>query len=78
MSEYQPIKTKAELDLLDEQEMVSGYLHGLHCPDEPGSDKSRSFWHGWRNAQVDRGRVAIDDAQMMLAREIVGQYNGLN
>lgn len=78
MSEYQSVKTKAELNLLDEQEMVSGYLYGLNCANEPGSDKSKSFWHGWRNAQVDRGRISIDDAQMMLAREVVGKYTGLN
>jgi len=78
MSEFQPIRTKAELDLLDDDEIVAGYISGLNGDDEPGSDKSRSFWHGWRNGHSDRGFSPIDDAQIQLAREIVGRYVGLH
>lgn len=78
MSEFQPIRTKAELDLLDDEEIVAGYISGLNGDVEPGSDKSRSFWHGWRNGHSDRGLAPIDDAQIQLAREIVGRYVGLH
>lgn len=78
MSEYQPVKTKADLELLDDDEVVAGYMAGFKGAAEPGSDKSRSYWHGWRNGMVDSKRVRIDDAQMMLAREVVGRYVGLH
>lgn len=78
MSEYQPIRTKQELDLLDNEEVVAGYLDGLKGSSQPGSDKSKSFWHGWRNGRVDGGFAAIDCDQRRLAREIVGTYKGLN
>lgn len=81
MSEYQPVRTMAELGLLDSDEIVEGYRAGLDAPfgtPEPGSDKSRSYWHGWRNARVDRGFAAHDGAQRQLAREYVGTYKGLN
>lgn len=81
MSEYQPVRTMAELKLLDSDEIVQGYRAGLDAPfgaPEPGSDKSRSYWHGWRNGSSDGGHRAIDPAQRQLAREIVGKYKGLN
>ncbi|CUJ53288.1 Uncharacterised protein [Achromobacter xylosoxidans] len=78
MSEFQPVRTKADLELLDDGEMVAGYISGLNGNEEPGSDKSRSFWHGWRNGRSDRGLAPVDDAQMQLAREIVGRYMGLH
>ena len=81
MSEYQPVRTMAELDLLDDDEIVEGYRAGLHAPfgtPEPGSDKSRSYWHGWRNARVDSGFAVSDGAQRQLSREYVGKYKGLN
>ena len=78
MSEYTPVKTKQELDLLDQDEMVAGYLEGFVGSKEPGSDKSKSFWHGWRNGRVDGGFDEKDAAQVQLAREIVGTYKGLN
>lgn len=78
MSEYAPVRTKAELDLLDDADMAAGYLHGFNGGAEPGSNQSRSFWHGWRNGQVDGKHAVIDDDQMRLAREIVGRYHGLH
>ncbi|AZW14229.1 hypothetical protein CS344_20155 [Bordetella bronchiseptica] len=78
MSEFHPVRTKADLDLLDHDEIVQGYREGLAGAAQPGSDKSRSYWHGWRNAQVDRGWAKPDDAQCQLAREYVGRYVGLH
>ncbi|MDQ1921648.1 hypothetical protein [Massilia pseudoviolaceinigra] len=46
MSEYTPISTRAELELVDMDECVAGYLAGLRGEPEPGSDKSKSHWHG--------------------------------
>lgn len=78
MSEFQPVSTKADLDLLDIDEIVDGYRNCLRGESEPGSDKSRSYWHGWRNGMVDSRRIESDVHMTMLCREIVGKYRGLN
>ena len=70
MSEFIPVSTVAELSLLDEQEMVEGYLSGLSSSVEPGSDKSKAFWHGWRNGMSDKGFAPVDRHQHALAAEI--------
>ena len=72
MSEFRPVETVADLTNLDGDEIVSGYMEGWTSADEPGSDKSRSYWHGWRNAQTDKGRVPPDIHQQRLVHEMVG------
>lgn len=72
MSEFKPVETKAELDALCGDEVLAGYLHGLDCADEPGSDRSKAYWHGWRNAQADRGRMPVDIHQRRLVIEYLG------
>lgn len=78
MSEFHPVSTKADLDLLDTDEIVEGYRSGLRGAAEPGSDKSRSYWHGWRNGMADSRRMEPDVHMTMLCREIVGKCRGLN
>lgn len=78
MSEFNPVATKIDLDLLDNDEIVDGYRAGFRGENAPGSDKSRSYWHGWRNAMVDRGLADPDIAQIALCREVVGRYAGLH
>jgi hypothetical protein len=78
MSEFYPVRTVVDLDHLDEDEIVAGYKAGLHGAQEPGSDKSRAYWHGWRNGRVDGNHDQIDSAQVELARHMVGVYRGLN
>lgn len=72
MSEFKPVETVADLSCLDDDEIVAGYCGGLSCSDEPGSDKSRGYWHGWRNAQIDRGRMPPDVHSQRLVREYLG------
>ncbi len=72
MSEFKPVETVADLGLLDEDEIVRGYREGCGCAVEPGSDKSRSYWHGWRNAQTDKGRAPVDIYQQRLVAQYVG------
>jgi hypothetical protein len=68
MTERVPVTTTAELDSLDSAEIVEGYLDGLADPDnEPGDNRSKSYWHGWRNGSLDRsGRP--DPAALALAK----------
>jgi hypothetical protein len=78
MSEFIEVRTKDDLDALDSAEILAGYMDGRDNAPEPGSDKSRSYWHGWRNGMVDGKHREIDSAQMQLVREVVGTYRGLN
>lgn len=71
MSEFKKVCTKKELHMLDDDDVLAGYLAGLNGEREPGSDRSRSFWHGWRNGMVDSGRSEKDEEQAMLAEEVV-------
>jgi hypothetical protein len=73
MSEFQAVATLAELELLDQDDILAGYRAGFDGVPEPGSDKSRAYWHGWRNARVDRGLAQSDRAQQLLAQEYVRQ-----
>lgn len=72
MSEFTPVETKADLETLCEDDVLAGYMDGLINQNEPGSDKSRGYWHGWRNAQTDKGRAPVDVSQQRLVREIIG------
>jgi ribosome modulation factor len=56
---------------LDEEECLAGYRAGLDGETEPGSDKSRSFLHGWRNGMADKGRLPISPEQRDYAESYV-------
>lgn len=71
MGEFRPVSTKADLDTLDEAEIIQGYRDGLADDPEPGSNRSRSYWHGWRNGMADKGRIPMDCHMRNLAREVV-------
>lgn len=72
MSGFRPVETAKDLSRLDEDEVLRGYLDGMKCNQEPGSAFSRSYWHGWRNAQVDKGRLQPDVHQDRLVRDLIG------
>lgn len=71
MSEFAPIQTRADLLSQSSDEILAGYRSGFRGDPEPGSDKSRGYWHGWRNGMVDSGRAQMDAAQSKLAAEVV-------
>lgn len=75
MSEFQPVATLSDLEKLDADEMLDGYRAGLAEEPQPGSDKSKSFWHGWRNGMMDRGKLPHDRASTQLCQEYVAQSN---
>ena len=53
MAERVPVTTVAELVTLDDDEMVEGYLDGRKGDPEPGDNRSKSYWHGWRSGNAD-------------------------
>ncbi|HDR9497075.1 TPA: hypothetical protein QDC06_000262 [Burkholderia cepacia] len=69
MSEFKPFEFK-ESDLIDD-DVLAGYRSGYAGDPEPGSDKSRSFFHGWRNGRVDGGHQPIDSAQQEFAKSFI-------
>lgn len=72
MSEFTPVFTAEDLDALDTEEIVEGYMAGLRGDGEPGSGHGRAYWHGWRNGMVDSGRASLDAAQAQLAHALYG------
>lgn len=65
-----PITTIAELDTLDGDEMYEGFRDGFAGEPEPGGNRSRAYWHGWRNGAVDGGHRQKDAAQAILAAAV--------
>jgi hypothetical protein len=74
MGEFNPVRTIADLDTLDHDEIVEGYMDGFGGEPEPGNNRSRSYWHGWRNGAVDGRHREKDEAQAALAREVVASW----
>jgi hypothetical protein len=67
---FEPVRTKADLDALEHDEIVAGYLEYRSDDPEPGPNRGRAYWHGWRNAAIDHGRIPKDQAAAQLAREV--------
>lgn len=69
------VDTLEKLAELNQDEIVQGYLAGFDKSN--GMDvpigKSKSYYHGWLNAQVDRGRMKSSKAQQLLAEAIVSR-----
>lgn len=66
MAEFAPVLTLADFRQLDDGEVLAGYFDGFHGRPPPGSHRSRSFWHGWRNGRIDAGYDAPGLAHRML------------
>jgi hypothetical protein len=69
MSARIPVTTIAELDTLDDAEILEGYMDGLRGEPEPGDNRSKAYWHGWRNGFVDGGHREHDPAGIALAAD---------
>lgn len=78
MSEYlEPITDPAEIN---DDECLQGYRAGLGFIAIDYTQKSRSYWHGYRNGQVDRGLEPISPQQCEFARQVVpaGRAKGMH
>lgn len=69
MTYGEPIKSVADLKDLDGADVVEGYNDGLANEPEPKGNRSKSYWHGWRNGQIDGGHAKPDQSQRLLARD---------
>lgn len=68
---FAPVSTLADLDALDHDQVVEGYRSAERGDPEPGPNRGRAYWHGWRCRMMDLGGMPIDQAAMDLARAVV-------
>ena len=66
---FQPVRTKADLDTLNEADILEGYMSAQRGDPEPGENRGRAYWHGWRNRMIDMGAIKPDAASAQLAHE---------
>lgn len=66
---HQPVTTLAELDALDEAEMMAGHLSAEKGDPEPGANHSRAFHHGWRTRMMDLHELPIPPEHRRLTSE---------
>lgn len=75
--ERAPVTTLEDLAGLDKAEVLEGYWDGREGDAEPGNNRSRSYWHGWRNGMVDGGHRQPDPACRELARVYLAEQRRL-
>jgi hypothetical protein len=68
---FETVKTLADLDSLDIDEVVEGHLSAERGDPEPGPNRGRAFWHGWRTRMMDLGEIEIDDDHRRLVKAYV-------
>jgi len=73
-----PVMTLEELDTLNSDDVIEGYFDGRANEPEPGGNRSKSYWHGWRNGMVDGHHMEKDAAMAILAHLFVqrGRLSG--
>jgi hypothetical protein len=69
-----PVNSASQLQCLDDEQVFQGYLVGLRNQPYDPETHSYSFWHGWRNGQVDGGYAEMDAAQYQLVAELCEHY----
>lgn len=70
MSFYTPVRSVIKLDMLDDEEILKGYLAAYSDKHIEEVNVSESFWHGYRNGLVDSGKSKLDQAQKDLVRDV--------
>lgn len=66
-----PVETLEDLDRLDGDEIVQGFRDYRRDDPEPGNNRSRAYWHGWRNRRDDDASSPASSARV-LAKAFVG------
>jgi len=69
MSCFASVATLDDLDSLDETEKFEGYISAERGDPEPGENRGRAFWHGWRCRMMDFGEIEIDATHRKLVRD---------
>ena len=66
---FRPVRTLDDLMSLSEADIIEGYMAAERGDPEPGENRGRAYWHGWRNRMMDLGEIKTDEAAQRLARE---------
>lgn len=61
------VVTAEELASLEIDEIMEGYKDGWHGENEPGGNRSKAYWHGWRNGHNDRAGISDADQRKLAA-----------
>lgn len=67
---FSPVTTKAELETFSEADVLEGYLSAERSDPEPGENRGKGFWHGWRNRMIDLGELPSDGSGVALIQDI--------
>jgi hypothetical protein len=78
VSPFEPVRTKADLDTLDEREIAAGYVSTERGDPEPGPNRGRAFWHGWRNRTMWRGPLEELRAELAELEKMPPRYELFN
>jgi hypothetical protein len=68
---FEPIKDLADILALDNDDVCAGYRDYQKGDPEPGINRGRAYWLGWRNAQHDKSSGAADP---VVPFEVIGDY----
>ena len=68
-----PVVTLDELDALDQAEIIEGYWDGYDNGPRPSGNRSKAYWHGWRNGMVDGKHAEPDPAQRAQVRAVIAR-----
>ncbi len=71
MTTFAPVTTLEDLDSLDDDEVTAGYSETERGDPEPGENRGRAYWHGWRVKMMDLGEIEIPDYHRRLVHESV-------
>lgn len=83
MAEYAPVVSVEDLDKINNDECVEGYLYGRSNKANGAMlsphSCTRSFYHGYLNGMVDTGKLELSPAQKELAQALrkAGRLEGL-
>jgi hypothetical protein len=66
---FRPVATLADLETLDEQEIIEGYTSAKRGDPEPGPNRGRAYWHGWCNRMRELNELPYSAEAAQLCRE---------
>lgn len=69
MSDY--IEPITDISQINEDECLAGYRGGMGFISMDYTQKSASYWHGYRNAMVDRGLEPASPGQYDIASQYI-------
>lgn len=70
---FAPVVTLDDLDALDDAEIIDGYASAERGDPEPGENRGRAFWHGWRCRMFDYGELKPDEGHRHLVKAWVAR-----